>query len=214
MPSSKGDQELRLTMLMRTVLYLLGLVMMLGGCSTAVLAPHPPEEPRPVFLLDHGRHSSLVLTTENHNLIRYSYGDWRFYALGDSGFLQGVSAVLRKTPAGLGRRALPGPPTKENVFRQVSVGIEQLFTLQAESAAVDRLRESLDSIYSRGADTLVYNATFDLEFVHHPRDYTLAYSSNTAVAEWLTSLGCEVSGRPILANWRLIANPSRPDSPP
>lgn len=201
-------------MLMRTVLCLLGLVVLLGGCSTAVLVPHPPGEPRPVFLLDHGRHSSLVLTTENDDLIRYSYGDWRFYALGDSGSWQGMSAVLRKTPAGLGRRALPGPPTKENVSRQVLVGIEQLFILQVESTAVDSLRESLDSIYSSRADTLVYNATFDLEFVRHPRDYTLAYSSNTAVAEWLTALGCEVSGRPILANWRLTPKVSVLDTPP
>ncbi len=199
---------------MRTLFCLLGLVVLLGGCSTAVLAPPPPEEPRPVFLLDHGRHSSLVLTTENDDLIRYSYGDWRFYALDDSGPWQGVSAVLRKTPAGLGRRAMPGPPTKENVFRHVLVGIEQLFILQAESTAVDSLRESLDSIYYSGVNTLVYNATFDLEFVRHPRDYTLAYSSNTAVAEWLTALGCEVSGRPILANWRLIANLPEPDSSP
>ncbi|MEE4135400.1 MAG: hypothetical protein V2I32_04930 [Desulforhopalus sp.] len=199
---------------MRSLLCLLGLAMLLGGCSTAVLAPPPPEEPRPVFLLDHGHHSSLVLTTASDEMIRYSYGDWRFYALGDSGSWQGVRAVLQPTPAGLGRKALPGPPTKENVLRQVLVGIEQLFTLQAESAAVDTLQESLDLLYARGTDTLVYNPTFDLEFVRHPRDYTLAYNSNTAVTEWLTSLDCTVSGRPILANWQLIDKTSGLNTPP
>ena len=203
-----------MTIPMHSLLCFLGLALLLGGCSTAVLAPPPPEQPRPVFLLDHGRHSSLVLSTASDDLIRYSYGDWQFYALGDSGSWQGVRAVLRQTPAGLGRKALPGPPTKENVLRQVLVGIERLFSLHAESATVDTLRESLDSIYAGGADTLVYNPTFDLEFVHHPRDYTLAYNSNTAVTEWLTSLGCTVSGRPILANWRLIGKTSGLNSPP
>ena len=50
------------------------LVVLLGGCTTTVVVPPAPEQPRAVFLLDHGRHATLVLETAEGGLVRYAYG--------------------------------------------------------------------------------------------------------------------------------------------
>ena len=194
---------------MRILLLLirLGLIVLLlplAGCSARIVPPAQPDEPRVVFLLDHGRHSSLVLARADGTLVRYSYGDWRYYAEGETGLIHGARAVFVPSPAALGRRELPGPATAENVGRQVLVVIERILSLQAEASAVDGLQTRLEAIYLANHDRVLFRAEYDLEFVPHPRAYTLGYNSNRAVADWLIELGSEIHGTPILSRWRLL----------
>ncbi len=182
---------------------LVGLALTSAACTTVVVPPAEPHAPQPVFLLDHGRHSSLVLPGEAGGLVRYSYGDWTYYALGRAGPLEATAAVLWPTRAGLGRRELPGPPTPEGVRRAVLVGIEHAYELIVASRDVGRLRASLDAIYLANRHTLVYNPGNDLELVHHPRPYTAFHNSNRVVADWLEELGCEIRGAALLARWRV-----------
>jgi len=66
---------------------LLGAVLILGGCTTTTIVPPPsPQAPATVLLLDHGLHASLVLPDETGRAVRYSYGDWDYYALGETGW--------------------------------------------------------------------------------------------------------------------------------
>ena len=195
---------------LRSLLAFLGLTFWLSGCApVTVVPPADPVQPVPVFLLDHGRHSSLVVPTPSGALIRYSYGDWEYYALGRTSLARGLAALLAPTPAALGRRELPGPPGPIQVRRQVRVGIEQLFSIDVAEADVARLGEQLDGLYQAGRPTRVYSAAMDLDFVHHPAPYTLRHNSNRMVAEWLRVLGCEVRGQPVLSDWRLEALPGR-----
>jgi hypothetical protein len=83
------------------------------GCTTKVIPPANLAEPRKVFLLDHGRTPSLVLTTDDGTMVRYVYGDWRFYALMETGPLSAVAAVLWPTRGTLGRDEMAGPATPE-----------------------------------------------------------------------------------------------------
>lgn len=179
------------------------LALISAACTTVVVPPAAPAAPQPVFLLDHGRHSSLVLPGEAGGLVRYSYGDWAYYALGRTGPFEATAAVLWPTRAGLGRRELPGPPTLEGVGRAVLVGIEQAYELIVDARDIERLRASLDAIYRANRQTLVYNPGNDLEFVHHPRRYTVFHNSNRVVADWLAELGCEIRGAALLARWRV-----------
>jgi hypothetical protein len=184
--------------------WVLLLLPLLLGCSGQIVSPSVPEHPRAIFVLDHGRHSSLVLSKPDGSLVRYSYGDWHYYAEGETGLVQGTRALFFQTQGALGRRLLPGPAEEDAVFRQVRVGIVNLLHFQVEGAAVDRLDRELDALYQRNIHSYLYRAENDLEFVHHPQPYTLCHNSNQVVAEWLQNLGLEVHGRPVLSRWRLL----------
>lgn len=197
---------MRLSLTYCPALSILLLPLWLGGCAVQLEPPRQLNEPEPVFLLDHGRHSSLVLPAEGSGLARYSYGDWQYYALGRTGLSSGFSALFGNTQAALGRRELQGARTAANVRSQVRIGIEQLIELRAEASDVLRLREELDDLYQTALPARVYNAQMDLDFVPHPEPYTLSHNSNLMVAKWLEALGCRVRGRPILSNWRVAGD--------
>ncbi|HET9700136.1 MAG TPA: hypothetical protein VFP70_04360 [Burkholderiales bacterium] len=180
--------------------------LLLAGCATVVVAPTAPEEPVSVFLLEHGGHASLVLPGGERGLVRYAYGDLRWYALGQTGPAEGLAALLGETPAALGRRELRGPADAETVRSQVREGIQQLYELRVARARSERLRADLDGIYAANRATLVYSATYDLEFVRHPVPYSARHNSNFVMAGWLTALGCEVQGAGLITNWR-VATP-------
>lgn len=189
----------------RTTAYLfllLGGLLVLGGCAATLEPSGRVADPRPVFLLDHGRHSTLVLTTPEGNLVRYAYGDWDYYARNRTGPWRGSGAVLWPTEAALGRRELTGDATEAGVRRAVAVGIQDLLRVDAEGERVDRLRRRLDGMFARGAERKrLLNRRYDLVFVPHPESYSLASNSNGKVAEWLGSLGVRVSGWPLWSSW-------------
>lgn len=181
----------------------LAATLLLGGCATVVVAPTAPEEPVSVFLLDHGGHASLVLPAGERGLVRYSYGDFRWYALGQTGLGEGLSALAGGTPAALGRRELRGPAEAQAVRAQVREGIRQLYELRVAGAASERLRGELEALFAANRATLVYSATYDLEFVRHPVPYSAEHNSNLVMARWLEVLGCEVEGAGLVTNWRV-----------
>ena len=179
-------------------------LFVLSGCATAIVPPAKVAHPQPVFVLDHGRHTTLVLP-HPEGLVRYAYGDWRWYALEDTGVSQGMAALLWPTQGALGRQVLAGPVTEEGVRRGVGVVIEHLYMLRVEGARVAALRETLEDLFTANLATRTYNAASDLEFVHHPDDYSAFNNSNHMLADWLKALGCEIRGIAMFARWQLAA---------
>lgn len=175
----------------------------LAGCATVVTPPAAPERPAPVFVVDHGRHTSLVLPDGDGGLVRYAYGDWRYYAEGERGVRAGFNALVGRTLSALGRRELAGPADPDVVIDRLRVKVAQVHVVHVEAAAVERLRARLDAIFYAAADALLYNPQMDLEFVPYPVAYSLRHNSNRILAEWLVELGCEVSRYPVLAGWRV-----------
>jgi hypothetical protein len=173
------------------------------SCATVVIPPAAPADPRVVFLLDHGRSSSLVLPRPDGRAVRYAYGDWVWYALGRTGVTEGSAALLWPSRAAFGRRELPGPPTAAAIGEQIAVPIDRLYELIVEGGDVERLAASLEATYETNLHTRVHNPAADLEFVHHPRPYTAFHNSNTVVADWLRDLGCRVEGLRLFARWRV-----------
>jgi len=187
-------------------LLVVSLALALGpaGCTTRLTPPEGPSAPVPVFVLDHGRHASLVLPGDEGLVIRYSYGDWRYYARNQTGFRSGAAAILWPTRSALGRRELQTSLGPDDVRRAVRVGVDTLFALQVEAPRVERLRSRLDSLHRAGRkEELLVNQLFDLEFVPHPRRYWLPHNSNQVVAGWLRELGVETRGIPVLSSWRV-----------
>ncbi|MDQ2076019.1 hypothetical protein [Marinimicrobium sp. ABcell2] len=169
---------------------------LLVACTSTVTCPANLDDPRPVFLLDHGRHASLVITSAEGELFRYGYGDWRYYAETDLRLRTGVRALLWPTPAGLARQSYGDiEPETEVLVNAVGVPIDEPHKLMVSGAAVDALRRDLDRTFERGAEQeYLVNRSFDFNFVPHPRDYWFWYSSNHMVVDWLDALDCESRG--------------------
>jgi len=182
---------------------LFGLVLLLSACSGKITPPPEPEVSRQVFVLNHGRHSSLVLEGADGDLKRYSYGDWRFYAEGQTSFFSGLRALFVPTKSALGRKELPGPATLDNVIKQVNILIINSVTLNAEAMKVDQLKAELDNIYQQNQASKIYRPDFDLYFVHHPNQYHTFHNSNQIIGIWLNQLGSEIHGWPLLSDWQL-----------
>jgi hypothetical protein len=186
----------------RRLLPLLVTLSALGGCATQVTPPAQLEAPAQVFVLDHGRHTSLVVSTPAGDLVRYAYGDWRFYAERETGPWRAVAALGWSTPSALGRRELPGPPTAATVRRRIPLQIDALHEISVERARIEALRAELDAIFA-AAEEVRETPETHLFFVPHPQAYNLRHNSNTVVARWLEQLGCEVSGPALVARWRI-----------
>jgi hypothetical protein len=176
----------------------------LSACVTTVRPPADPGgDPRMVFVLVLGNHSNLVVSTRDDRLIRYAYGDWRWYAEGHATAWNGIAALAWPTPAALGRRELAGPLDEENLRRQIPLAIDALYRLEVSGHDADALRARLDAISLMGKDNMIYRADYDLQMVPHPKAYTALHNSNRVVAEWLRELGCDVRGGYLLTRWRV-----------
>ena len=173
------------------------------ACTNVVIPPAEPLDPQAVFILDHGRHASLVLPAQGSGIVRYAYGDWKYYAEAETGFTETSAAALLPTASGLGRRAFAQPPTPGGVRRAVRVGVDEVHEVVVEWQAIVQLRQQLDSIFQANAETLVDNTSYNLEFVRHSRPYTIFQNSNWMVVNWLRQLGCQVQGPLLTSKWRV-----------
>lgn len=180
---------------------ILALVMAaaLTACTTSVTPPAGLTHAVSVYLLDHGRHSSLVIPSES-GWQRYAYGDWRWYAEGETGLLQGAAALFWPTPAGLGRQRLALQP---NQMPALTVGYQSMHEIRVEAASAAALASRLAALHEREGAVRRFNGTYQLEFVEHPESYWIFNQSNGQVAQWLEELGCEVNSRPLLARWHV-----------
>lgn len=179
--------------------------LFLSGCGTTLLyPPTDPVEPRVVFLIDHGRHSSLAISGDDGRLTRYAYGDWRYYADQDTSVASGVAALLWPTPATLARGELAGPPDVDTLRSQLRVGIEHIYVFEVAGEDADRVMGILDNIHTEGQEDHQYVPAFDMVFAPHPEAYTWRNNSASVVATWMDNLGVDVRGPALLASWRVV----------
>ena len=157
-----------------------------------------------MFVLVLGHHSNLVLASREHGLVRYAYGDWRWYAEAETGPWAGIAALLWPTPAALGRHAVPGPPTASSLRRELPVAIDRLHRLHAPASAVDALAAELDALFRDGGGTLTRRAEYGLSFARHPVPYTALHNSNRVVVQWLRRLGFEAHGGHLVTRWVIV----------
>lgn len=186
----------------------------LGGCaSTALRSPEDPADPRMVFLIDHGRHSSIAVETASGGLVRYSYGDTRYYRNQDTSLGSGAAALLWPTPATLGRAELAADASVSSLRSQLVVGVEDIYSLQVAGEAADRLMAQLDGIHQQGVAEHVSVDAYGLVFAPHPKDYTWWHNSSSVVAGWLAEMGVEVRGLGLWSSWQVVAEDHRAHAP-
>jgi hypothetical protein len=185
------------------------IVLFTAGCAaTSVIPPGNPASPTAVFIVDHGRTSSVVIPVTSGEMLRFAYGDWAYYALGKNDLWHGIAALMWPTRGALGRRELEGPAGLQSIERQVS-SIEQVHEVMVELSRVRSFERTMQALYERHRDTEVENRLYGLHFVHHPRRYTYFWNSNHAVAAWLQELGCSTAGWPSRAHWKIEQPASR-----
>jgi hypothetical protein len=176
--------------------------VLITGCAGRVMQPAVLLEPVTVYLIDHGRHSSLVLPRDD-GIVRYAYGEWEWYVKNRRGALAGMSAILWPTRGALGRKVVPGadiPPFPEHIAPE---GVEEVHALQAEATLVRQLRRELDGFFEEGRADLIHHPFYDLDFVPYPKTYWFGHQSNLVTAEWLRQLGFTVTGVVWLSDWRI-----------
>ncbi|MGH8131352.1 MAG: hypothetical protein ACRES3_10915 [Steroidobacteraceae bacterium] len=179
------------------------LAFWLPGCATVtIIPPALPADPVNVFVLDHGRTTSLAIAASGGGLLRYAYGDWNYYALGKNDLWHGIAALFWPTQSGLGRGELEGPATVQSVQNQMP-WLEAAHSVRVERALALAFEWKMEALFDSLRDTQVDNSLYRLSFVHYPRPYTVLWNSNHAVAAWLHELGCETRGWPLRASWRL-----------
>jgi hypothetical protein len=187
----------------RWLLILLSLTLLVS-CATLIHPPASVADPSTVVLITHGISSSLVFADQSGRAVRFAYGDWRYYALNQTGVGDALAAILWPTPAALGRQVIDGAAEQpDDLVAQLGIAYDEAFPIRVERAAVKRLREDLESLFLARVETRVYNPEPKLEFVRHPEAYSLFNNSNRKVAQWLRELGATVSGIPLLSKWRV-----------
>lgn len=172
--------------------------------TTTLVSPEDPRSPRVVFVIDHGRHSSIAVETQSGTLVRYAYGDTRYYRDQDTSLLSGAAALLWPTEATLGRAELSGEATLSSLSAQLVVGVEEILVLHVAGDDADALSAELDRLHTQGLAEHVFVGAYGLVFAPHPRDYVWWHNSSTVVAAWLEDMGVEVRGLGLLASWDVV----------
>jgi hypothetical protein len=180
-----------------------GLLVVSVLVPTTVTLPKSPIDPRSVYLIDHGTHSSLVIQTSDNKMLRYSYGDFRYYALRDTSLASGAAALFWPTPATLGRGELKGPISEKSLRDQLVVVVEEIYPIEVTAEKADLLILDLDAIYFAGEGELVKVPEYGLIFAPHPIDYFWNSNSSTMIGVWLKKLGADVLGWALLSSWNL-----------
>jgi hypothetical protein len=173
------------------------------ACTTTVVLPRDPADPVPVFIVDYGL-TSVIVVPHAESLRAYAYGDWQYYALANNNVFRGIAALTWPTQGTLGRGQLNGPATASNVLEQArGRGAEGVHVVEVERASVARLAGRIDALYASQRATEVENVDYGMSFVHHPQRYTWFWNSNHQTAAWLEELGCEVRGPAFASRWRI-----------
>ena len=191
---------------MRSMLtvFLLGAAFLLSGCAWTIVPPPLPDdtESETVFVTDYGRHARLGLPADDHTVWEWGFGDWDYYALEDRGAWSSLRALSFFGRSTLARRPLPMNDDTER-FRATAGGVRTVaIEVGREKAA--RLLAELEDQWERGLEHGEAHRGHDnLSFVRAEERYHLFRNSNAKIATWLRALGCEVSGAPVLSNFRL-----------
>ena len=173
------------------------LVLLLAGCATTVVLPNPVATPETVWLLDYGRHSSLVFSRGDGTVTEYAFSEWRWSALGENG--NWARFWVKSYPGTLARRTERVEPT---AIRE-RFECETLYAIRVERERARAVLAELDERYERNIVTQVFSPANQMHYVEDPKGYKITYNCNNAVKGWLTDLGCETSGGGFFATFKL-----------
>ena len=170
------------------------------GCTNTVTPPAHVADPVTIYLVDQGRTSSLLLPSGNGKSVRWAYGNWNWYALGNKGPLDALAAMLIPSKAALGRREMNQPRDTDAIRAEVD-SIQYLYAIQVEREREQNVSRRLEGEFLQNNTGEVNNRESDLSFVRVNSCYWAFHDSNHVVSAWLEEMGCEVKGSKIYSVW-------------
>jgi hypothetical protein len=171
------------------------------GCAGTVHPPVNPTDPVTVYLADYGRHSSIVLPDGDNQCIEWAFGDWRWFALGDTKTSVALAAMLHSPQAALGRREITPQPDDQAMQRTLQA--DHVVHFQVSSERAKALLDALERRYARHADTQIHSDYAQLDMVKDNEHYWVLHNCNHVTMHWLKKLGCRVDGMGVLSNFKL-----------
>ena len=175
--------------------------VVLTGCTITVTPPSSPVDPVTVYLIDHGRHSSLVLPREDGTMTEYAFGEWEWFAKMNDGLIRAPFIMLIPSQGTLGRRTLDAPATRESVLDQTP--LENLHVVIVERSDATALLARLDARFDDAIESAHHNEVYGLTFVKDEADYCLFSHCNAMTEKWLRELDCRTSGMCLDADFRV-----------
>lgn len=178
------------------------LALALTGCTTHVIPPPAPTNPVTVYLTDYGKHSSLLLPTDDGGFDEYAFGDWAYFAEGKTGMAMALRALLGSPQSTLGRRHIPPIPDLNH-----ALGAKRLTAIAVPDSRADDLHAKLEARF-RASDQSPYSSTYSsLDHIRDEEHYWAGNNCNHVTAAWLRQLGCEIKGPAIFSDF--VVRPRR-----
>ena len=177
------------------------LAALCGGCTQIIRPPDNPARPAKVYVADYGLHSSLFLPlpdeaggyADDGRYAEYAFGDWSWMALGRTGPLEALAAVLVSPKSALGRRVVGVKGGR--IPGSVKAVPDRLTGFYADAWAVRRLCDALERRFERDTRReFVWNANDETTYGADPEHYWFAHHCNHVTVRWLRRLGCDVRG--------------------
>lgn len=190
---------------LQTALLLLALLLAasgLAGCGHRLTPPANVSDSVPVYVVDYGRHASLALPQRDaETLSEWSWGDWNWFALEETGVLQGFEALFASRGATLSRRVIA--PADSLADLQLRLGAEEVLALEVERSRAAALEAQLETRWHRRRTEAV-TGTGGRVFVPDEGRYSLGNNSVHELNRWLRALGVEVEGSGVVARYRVV----------
>ncbi|MCS7033502.1 MAG: DUF2459 domain-containing protein [Phycisphaerae bacterium] len=180
-------------------------LLLVAGCTTLVTPPQHVEKPVTVFLKLDAAHSAVLLPRSETDYVEYSFGAFRWFALGDTRWPVGVASLL-----GLMRSTLQATTVEIRDGLPLTVAQHGVLPLRVERARAEALRMELDARFLRQVDTYHYNDRYNMSFVQDREHYWFLNNCNQVTARWLRRLGCHLTGFGLTNDFRLAAPAKRP----
>lgn len=205
-------------------LLLLAMIALCTGCTNVIIPPHDLQNPRMVYLLESGRHSSLLLPdldddSAEPSFTEYAYGDWQWFAHRNTGWYRVMPTLFWPTQGTIGRNTSPLPepiipsPSQGGVFALVEeghrlaivhhFGLDALYPIWVEAEHIEALHRRLDERYEDSAAASRFVPEYRLTFVPDSKPYTAFHNCNHEVLAWLRDLGCETRGTGMFSLFRV-----------
>lgn len=178
------------------------LALALTGCSTQVIPPAAPADPISIYLTDYGRHSSVILPSEDGGFDEYAFGDWDFFAQGKTGLPYAIRALLGSRQSTLGWRHIPATD-----HLNAALGAKRLTSIAVARSNAQSLRSDLETRFKANGQTPFPSTYSFLQHVHDNAPYWAGHNCNHVTAEWLRELGCEIRGPAIFSDF--VVRPRR-----
>jgi hypothetical protein len=183
---------------------MLALIGPIIGCGGTIVPPASPTHPVTVYVADYGRHSTLIMPTDDGGMVEYAFGDWDWLAGMNRKWYRAVVALFFSNGSAFGRRFFDHIPSQQEF--DFNIEAKKHVTFEVDRGKMVALRDLLDRQYRAAEGTAVFSPDGNYMYVRDPERYWLFHNCNHVTERWLRELGCDVKGACVTSKFK-VAKP-------